>query len=385
MIIGVPREIKDGECRVALTPAGTDALVHAGHVVLVEESAGEASGFADSAYRGAGARLAKDAAEVYGAADLVVKVKEPIAEEYPLLQPGKLLFTYLHLAANEALTRELIARKVTALAYETVQEPDESLPLLVPMSEVAGRMSVQIAAHFLEQTQGGSGRLVGGVAGVPPCRVVIVGGGVVGSNAAQIALGMGADVTVVDRSLPRLRYLDHALHERLTTLASNRSHIAEALARADVLIGAVLVPGARAPKVVSREMVGLMPARSVLVDVAIDQGGCVETARPTTHSHPTYVEEGVLHYCVTNIPGIVPNTSTLALTNATLPYLLELAELGFVAAIAHSPDLAKGVNTLDGHVTNQPVAEAWGLEHLPLEDALTGMGVGLGGAAAPAR
>jgi alanine dehydrogenase len=385
MIIGVPREIKDGECRVALTPAGTDALVHAGHVVLVEESAGEASGFADSAYRGAGARLAKDAAEVYGAADLVVKVKEPIAEEYPLLQPGKLLFTYLHLAANEALTCELIARKVTALAYETVQEPDESLPLLVPMSEVAGRMSVQIAAHFLEQTQGGSGRLVGGVAGVPPCRVVIVGGGVVGSNAAQIALGMGADVTVVDRSLPRLRYLDHALHERLTTLASNRSHIAEALARADVLIGAVLVPGARAPKVVSREMVGLMPPRSVLVDVAIDQGGCVETARPTTHSHPTYVEEGVLHYCVTNIPGIVPNTSTLALTNATLPYLLELAELGFVAAIAHSPDLAKGVNTLDGHVTNQPVAEAWGLEHLPLEGALTGMGVGLGGAAAPAR
>lgn len=372
MIIGIPREIKDGERRVALTPAGTDALVHAGHVLLVEEGAGAASGFPDATYASAGARLVKSAAEVYGAADLVLKVKEPISEEYDLLQPGKLLFTYLHLSADEGLTRELLSRRVTALGYETVQEPDGSLPLLVPMSEVAGRMSVQIAAHFLEETQGGNGRLLGGVAGVPPCSVVVVGGGVVGSNAAQIALGMGADVTVVDRSLPRLRYLDHALHERLTTLASNRAHIAEALARADVLIGGVLVPGARAPKVVSREMVALMPPRSVVVDVAIDQGGCVETARPTTHSHPTFVEEGVLHYCVTNIPGIVPHTSTVALTNATLPFVQELADFGFEAAIARSPDLAKGVNTLAGHVTNQPVAEAWGLAYVPLAEVLGG-------------
>ncbi len=372
MIIGVPREVKDGECRVALTPAGTDALVDAGHVLLVEESAGAASGFPDATYAAAGARLVKSAAEVYGAADLVLKVKEPIREEYDLLQPGKLLFTYLHLAADESLTRELVARRVTAIAYETVQDRDGSLPLLVPMSEVAGRMSVQIAAHCLEETQGGNGRLLGGVAGVPPCSVVIVGGGVVGANAAQIALGMGADVTVIDRSLPRLRYLDHALHERLTTLASNRAHIADALARADVLIGGVLVVGARAPKVVSREMVALMPPRSVVVDVAIDQGGCVETARPTTHSHPTYVEEGVLHYCVTNIPGIVPHTSTVALTNATLPFVQELADLGFEAAIANSPELTRGVNTCAGHVTYQPVAEAWSLPYVPLAEVVGG-------------
>ena len=370
MIIGVPREIKNGECRVALTPAGTSELVAHGHTVILERGAGEGSGFADSAYTAIGAKVIDSAAEVFGAADVVAKVKEPIPAEFPLLQPGKVLFTYLHLAADEALTRALVERKVTAVAYETVQLSDGSLPLLVPMSEVAGRMATQIAAHCLEQANGGSGKLLGGVPGVPPSRVVVIGGGVVGTNAAQIALGMGAQVTIIDKNLARLRYLDEILHGRLTTLAGNPTHIADATAGADAVIGAVLVPGARAPRLVTRTMIANMPRGSVVVDVAIDQGGCIETSRPTTHSAPTYEVDGVVHYCVTNIPGSVAHTSTLALTNSTLPYLIALADHGFRGAIAADPALAKGVNAHAGAITYQSVAEAWNLPYHALASVL---------------
>ena len=366
MIVGIPREIKNGECRVALTVAGASALVGHGHTVLIERGAGAQSGFADAAYLSAGATISDSAAEVYGSADLVVKVKEPVPAEFDLLQPEKMLFTYLHLAADEELTRTLAKRRVTAIAYETVQLPDNSLPLLVPMSEVAGRMSTQIAAHCLEQANGGSGKLLGGVPGVPPSRLVVVGGGVVGTNAALIALGMGAQVTIIDKNLNRLRYLDEILHGRLTTLAGNPTHIAEATAEADAVIGAVLVTGARAPRLVTRQMVANMRPGSVIVDVAIDQGGCVETARPTTHSDPTYTVDDVVHYCVTNIPGSVAHTSTLALTNATLPYVLELADRGFRDAISADPALARGVNAYLGAITYQPVAEAWSLPYRPL-------------------
>ncbi len=366
MIVGVPREIKDRENRVSTTPAGVAEYVARGHQVLVEREAGTGSGFSDAEYVAAGATVIDTHEAVFERAEMIVKVKEPIAEEYDLLRPDQLLFTYLHLAAEEALTRALMRNRVKAVAYETVQLPNGVLPLLTPMSEVAGRMAVQVGAHYLERTQGGRGMLLGGVPGVPGANVVIVGGGVVGTNAAQMALGMGANVTILDRNVERLRYLDQVLHGRIHTLASNRQNVAAAVREADVMIGGVLIAGAKAPKLVTREMIGTMRPGAVVIDVAIDQGGCIETAKPTSHSDPIYTVDGVIHYCVTNMPGAVPRTSTFALSNVTLPYALELADLGLDEAITRDPVLGKGVNVLDGRVTYAAVAEAFGLEAVPL-------------------
>lgn len=368
--IGVPKETKAQENRVSVTPAGAHALTSRGHTVLVERGAGEGSGFADAMYRAAGAQIV-DRAEVYGVADLIAKVKEPQPDEYALYRPGQVLYTYLHLAPDLGLTKGLLERGITGIAYETVQLADGSLPLLTPMSEVAGRMATQIGAQFLERPHGGKGVLLGGVPGVLPARVVIVGGGVVGQNAATIALGMGADVTVIDISLERLRYLDDRYEGRVRTVMSNHHNIAEATARADLLIGAVLLAGARAPHLVTEEMVASMSPGSVVVDVAIDQGGVVATCdHVTTHAEPTYVRHGVVHYSVANMPGAVPHTSTLALTNATLPYLLMLAEKGVHRAVAEDAALAKGVNMVDGHLTYAAVAEAHGLPYRPLQSLL---------------
>ena len=370
MIVGVPKEVKDAENRVSTTPAGAEEYVNRGHRVLVERSAGRGSGFSDAEYVAAGAELIDGPAAVFGLADMIVKVKEPVPAEYDLLRPGQILFTYLHLAADETLTRALMRNRVQAVAYETVQLASGVLPLLTPMSEVAGRMAVQVGAHYLEATHGGGGRLLGGVPGVPGANVVVIGGGVVGTNAAQIALGMGANVVVVDKNVERLRYLDEVLHGRIHTLASNKQNVAVAVREADVVIGGVLIAGAKAPKLVTAAMIASMRSGSVVVDVAIDQGGCIETARPTSHSHPVYEVDGVIHYCVTNMPGAVPRTSTLALSNVTLPYGLELADLGLDEAVARDAGLAKGVNVLDGKVTYQAVAESFSLEHTPLESAL---------------
>lgn len=369
MIVGVPKEIKDNENRVSTTPAGVAEYVARGHQVLVERSAGIGSGFSDAEYELAGATLIDSHAEVFARADMIVKVKEPIAPEYDLLREDQILYTYLHLAAEEQLTRVLMDRKVAAIAYETVELANGSLPLLTPMSEVAGRMSIQVGAHFLEKVHGGRGLLLGGVPGVPPADVVILGGGVVGINAAQMALGMGANVTIIDRSIDRLRYLDHVLHGRINTLASNQQNIAAAVQACDLLIGGVLIPGAKAPKLVTAAMVKTMRQGSVIVDVAIDQGGCVETCRPTSHSNPTFVVDGVIHYSVTNMPGAVPRTSTIALSNVTLPYGLALAERG-MHAVASDPALAKGVNVYKGAITYPAVAEAFALEYTPLEKLL---------------
>lgn len=368
MIIGVPTEIKDQEHRVALIAGGVESLVHAGHRVLVQRGAGLASGFGDDDYRQSGAEIVDTPEQVWSEAEMIVKVKEPLPCEYAFLRPGLLLFTYLHLAANEELTRELMARGVTALGYETVQLGNGSLPLLTPMSEVAGRMVVQIGAHYLEMAQGGRGVLLGGVPGVRPGSVVIIGGGVVGTNAAQIALGLGARVTVIDIDLERLRYLDQVLRGSLSTVASNHRNIAEAVRRAELLIGAVLLPGSRAPILVSEEIVASMAPGSVIVDVAVDQGGCIETIRPTTHSAPTYVQHDVLHYAVPNIPGAVPRTSSYALSNATLPYIAKLADLGFSEAVRRDPTLCAGVNVHAGNVVCRGVAEAFDLSCLPLEE-----------------
>ncbi|MCL6522833.1 MAG: alanine dehydrogenase [Firmicutes bacterium] len=371
MRIGVPREIKQDEARVALTPAGAAALVHEGHQVLVESGAGLGSGFDDEAYARQGATVVREAADVWSGAEMVLKVKEPLPQEFAYFRPGLLLFTYLHLAAARELTQALLEHGVVAVAYETVQLPDRSLPLLTPMSEVAGRMAVQIGAHFLEAPQGGRGVLLGGVPGVPRGDVVIVGGGTVGVNAAKIALGLGAHVTVLDINADRLRYLDDIFGGRITTLASNRANIAEAVHRADILVGAVLVPGARAPHLVTEEMVKSMKPGSVIVDVAIDQGGSVETCdHVTTHSNPAYVRHGVVHYAVANIPGAVPRTSTFALTNATLPYVERLAGLGWREALRRDPSLARGLQTCDGRVTYAAVAEAHGLPYTPAESLL---------------
>lgn len=369
MIVGIPKETKDNENRVSTTPAGVAEYVARGHTVLVERSAGAGSGFDDAAYAAAGGQLVETAAEVFARADLIVKVKEPIEPEYALLREDQMLYTYLHLAAEERLTRVLMERKVAAIAYETVELANGTLPLLTPMSEVAGRMAVQVGAHYLEKVQGGRGLLLGAVAGVQPADVVILGGGVVGINAAQVALGMGANVVIINRSIERLRYLDQVLHGRVATLASNSRNIADAVRQCDLLIGGVLIPGAKAPKLVTRAMVATMRPGAVIVDVAIDQGGCIETARPTTHSNPTYVVDGVIHYCVTNMPGAVPRTSTLALSNATLPYGLELADKG-MAAVRDDPVLAKGVNVFKGHITYPAVAEAFGLAYTPLDRLL---------------
>lgn len=368
MIVGVPREVKDLEHRVSTTPAGVAEFVARGHQVLVERGAGLGSGFSDEEYERAGATLVESHAEVFARAELILKVKEPVPEEYALLRPKQILFTYLHLAANEELTRVLMERCVKAVAYETVQLPSGALPLLTPMSEVAGRMSIQVGAHYLERTYGGRGMLLGGVPGVPGANVLILGGGTVGINAAQIALGMGANVTVIDKNVERLRQLDQLLHGRLHTLASNRNNIAEQVREADLVIGGVLVAGAKAPKLVTRAMISTMRRGAVVVDVAIDQGGCIETARPTTHSHPVYEVDGVIHYCVTNMPGAVPRTSTFALSNVTLPYALELADLGLEAAARKDPVLAKGINILNGAVTHEAVAEAFGLPYRPWEE-----------------
>ncbi len=370
MIIGIPKEIKDQEFRVSTPPGGVRALVQAGHQVLVERNAGQGSGFTDEEYRRAGATVVDTAEEVWQRADMVVKVKEPLPPEFPYLREGLLLFTYLHLAAAEEVTHALIESGTTAIAYETVEDAEGKLPLLIPMSEVAGRMAVQIAAYFLQKTNGGRGKLFAGVPGVRPADVVIIGAGTVGTNAAQIALGMGAHVTLIEKNLNRLRYLDQILHGNLTTLASNVHNIAETVRYADVVIGAVLVKGARAPKLVTREMIAEMKEGSVIVDVDVDQGGCVETIRPTSHSNPTYFVNGVLHYGVPNMPGAVPRTSTFALSNATLPYVLALANKGFIQAVKDDPGLAKGVNVYKGHVTYPAVAEAFGLEYTPLEKLL---------------
>jgi alanine dehydrogenase len=358
MIIGVPKEVKDREDRVGVTPAGVKALTEAGHKVLVETQAGAQSGFSDDDYQNAGAEMVGEAGYVWGKSEMVVKVKEPIEKEYVFFREGLVLFTYLHLAPVRPLTDKLLERKMIGIAYETVLDRQGTLPLLTPMSEVAGRMSVQVGASYLEKERGGRGILLGGVPGVPPAHVTILGGGVVGTNAAKIALGFGAKVTLVDVNLNRLRELDDIFGGRLYTLASNSYNVAHATREADLVIGGVLIPGATAPKIVTRGMVAKMKKGAVIVDVAIDQGGCVETARPTSHSDPSYVVDGVVHYCVTNMPGAVPNTSTLALTNATFPYLLRMANLGVREALRQDAGLAEGLNTWMGKLTYRGVAES---------------------------
>lgn len=358
MIVGVPKEIKDNEARVGVTPAGVKALVEAGHKVLVETQAGALSGFPDDDYQNAGAEIVGDAGNVWGHAEMVVKVKEPIECEYVYFREGLVLFTYLHLAPLPLLTDKLLESKVIGIAYETVRDRQGNLPLLMPMSEVAGRMSVQVGASYLERERGGRGILLGGVPGVPPAHVAILGGGVVGTNAARIALGLGARTTLVDLNLNRLRELDDIFGGRLYTLASNSYNIAQVTREADLVIGGVLIPGATAPKLVTRAMVAQMKKGAVIVDVAIDQGGCVETARPTSHSDPSYKIDGVVHYCVTNMPGAVPHTSTLALTNSTFPYLLRLANLGACEALKQDAGLAEGLNTWLGTLTHPGVAES---------------------------
>lgn len=366
MIIGVPKEIKDYEYRVSLTPDGARVLLQAGHRVVVEPSAGQGSGFSDDAYRQAGVQVAGSKAEVFQQADLIVKVKEPQLSECVLFRPGQVLFTYLHLASLPDLTKALVAADITAIAYETVEARDHSLPMLRPMSEIAGRLAVQIGAHYLGTVQGGRGLLLAGVPGVPPAHVAVLGAGVVGTSAVRIAVGMGARVTVINLDLDRLRFLDDLYGGRIATCAATASAIERAVVEADLVIGAVLVPGARAPKVVSRALVKKMKPGSVIVDVAVDQGGCCETTRPTTHSDPVYVVDGVLHYCVTNMPGIVPHTSTLALTNTTLPYIVRLASEGVEKAIRSDPGLAKGVNVMNSRITCQGVADAHGLRFTPV-------------------
>jgi len=367
MIIGLPKEIKDNEYRVGLTPAGVRALKDAGHEIRVETEAGAGSGFEDSLYERAGGTMVAAADEVWAGADMIVKVKEPIAPEYPRMREGQLLFTYLHLAPDLELTKQLIERKVTGIAYETITDRRGTLPLLTPMSEVAGRMAIQVGAHYLEKMSGGRGILLGGVPGVPAARVVILGGGVVGTNAAKIAVGMGAHVTIIDRDLDRLRELDDIFLSKISTLASSAYMIHDAISQADLIVGAVLVPGAAAPKLVTRSMMKDVPNGAVIVDVAVDQGGCIETSHPTTHSNPTFYVEGVLHYCVANMPGAVPRTSTFALTNATLPYAVKLANKGFFAAIASDAGLKQGVNTYAGHCTYEAVASAQGIPYSPLD------------------
>jgi alanine dehydrogenase len=365
MIVGVPREIKDNEARVGVTPAGAKALVEMGHTVLVETQAGAESSFEDAEYQNAGAEIVGDAGNVWGNSEMVVKVKEPIQSEYVYFREGLVLFTYLHLAPVPDLTEELLRKKVIGIAYETVRDRQGTLPLLTPMSEVAGRMSVQVGATYLEKERGGRGILLGGVPGVPPAQVCIIGGGIVGTNAARIALGFGAKTTIIDVNLNRLRELEDIFGGRLYTLASNSYNLAQATREADLVIGGVLIPGATAPKIVTRAMVKAMKRRAVIVDVAIDQGGCVETARPTSHSNPSYVEEGVVHYCVTNMPGAVPHTSTLALTNSTFPYLLRLANLGPREALKRDPGLAEGLNTWLGVLAHRGVAESQHKEWTP--------------------
>ncbi len=363
MIIGVPKEIKNNENRVALTPAGAQELTKRGHTVYVQNTAGEGSGFSDEEYKSAGAKMIQDAPEVYRLAEMIIKVKEPIEPEYKLIKEGQLVFTYFHFASYEPLTKAMVQSKAVCLAYETVESSDRSLPLLVPMSEVAGRMAIQEGAKYLEKPLKGRGILLGGVPGVKPAKVLILGGGVVGTNAAKIAAGMGADVTIMDVNLHRLRYLDDVMPKNVNTLMSSDYVLREIVKSTDLIVGAVLIPGAKAPKLVTRDMLKTMRPGTVLVDVAVDQGGCIETCTPTTHEEPTYIIDDVVHYCVANMPGAVPYTSTLALTNATLPYAIKLANDGWKKACKENADLRLGLNMINGEVVYKAVADTFNLPY----------------------
>lgn len=367
MKIGIPKEIKNNENRVGATPAGVKELVAHGHTLFVQHTAGEGSGFSDNEYAAAGATILPTIEDVYATADMIIKVKEPIAPEYKLIRKGQLLFTYFHFASDRALTEAMVESGATCIAYETVTDRDNRLPLLIPMSEVAGRMSIQEGARFLEKPQGGRGVLMGGVPGVKPAKVLVLGAGVVGRNAALMAAGLGADVTITDVNLNVLRHCAEVMPKNVKTLYSSRHNIEQELPTTDLVVGSVLVPGAKAPHLVTADMVKMMRPGSVMVDVAVDQGGCFETTHPTTHSEPTYVVDGVVQYAVANIPGAVPYTSTLALTNATMPYALRLANLGWVEACKRDAGLANGVNVVDGKITFKAVADAFGLEYTPLE------------------
>jgi alanine dehydrogenase len=370
MIIGVPKEVKNNENRVALTPAGTQELVKRGHTVYVQVSAGTGSGFSDDDYSKAGAKMIQEAAEVYQSAEMIIKVKEPIEQEYKLIKKEQLVFTYFHFASYEPLTKAMIDSGAVCLAYETVERVDGSLPLLIPMSEVAGRMAIQEGAKYLEKPLKGRGILLGGVPGVMPAKVLILGGGVVGTNSAKIAAGMGADVTIADVNLNRLRYLDDVMPKNVHTIVSNEYTLREMVKDHDLIIGAVLIPGAKAPKLVTRDMLKTMRPGTVLVDVAVDQGGCIETCTPTTHENPTYIIDDVVHYCVANMPGAVPYTSTLALTNATLPYAIRLANMGWKRACQESTELRNGLNVMFGEVVYKGVAEAFNLPHTDVKKFL---------------
>ncbi|WP_031527310.1 alanine dehydrogenase [Dyadobacter crusticola] len=368
MIIGVPKEIKNNENRVALTPAGVTEFRKQGHEVYIQAEAGRGSGFSDEEYAGAGAIILHTIEEVYAIAEMIIKVKEPIESEYALIKEGQLLFTYFHFASSEPLTHAMIERKAVCLAYETVEKTDRSLPLLVPMSEVAGRMAVQEGAKYLEKPMGGFGILLGGVAGVKPANVLVLGGGIVGTQSAKMAAGLGANVTIVDISLPRLRYLEDIMPANVDTVMSNEYNIRELVKGANLIIGGVLIPGAKAPSLITRDMLKLMKPGTVMVDVAIDQGGCFETSKATTHEHPIYDVDGVVHYCVANMPGAVPYTSTLALTNATLPYALQLANQGWKAACTNNEELRKGLNVVNGKVVFKGVSEAWNLPYTDVKE-----------------
>ena len=370
MIVGVPKEIKTEENRVAVTPTGAAAFIARGHKVLVQKGAGLGSGFTDRAYQAAGAILTESGDEIWAQAELIMKVKEPQLSEFPLLRPGTTLFTYLHLAANEIVTRVLLEKKVTAIAYETIQLEDGTLPLLAPMSEIAGRLSLQVGAWCLQAENGGRGILLGGASGVRPGKVIILGAGMSGAAACQIAAGMGAYVSILDVNPTKLRYVHDILGGHMTTLMSNRANIEEEVVEADLIIGSVLIPGAQAPKLISRALVKRMRPGTAFVDISIDQGGCAETSRPTTHRQPIYLEENVVHYCVTNMPAIVPNTSTYALTNSTLSYGLQLANRGFPQALVRDKALRKGLNTFDGKVTHEGVASAFNLPLIPIEEVI---------------
>lgn len=364
MIIGVPKEIKNNENRVALTPAGVAEMQKHGHEVYIQQSAGQGSGFSDEEYVEAGAKILPTIEDVYGIAEMIIKVKEPIASEYPLIKKDQLLFTYFHFASSEELTHAMIKSGAVCLAYETVEKPDRSLPLLIPMSEVAGRMAIQEGAKYLEKPMGGRGILLGGVAGVKPANVLVLGGGIVGTQSAKMAAGLGANVTIVDISLPRLRYLEDIMPANVDTVVSNEYNIKQLIRQADLIIGGVLIPGAKAPSLITRSMLKLMRPGTVMVDVAIDQGGCFETSHATTHQDPIYVVDDIVHYCVANMPGAVPYTSTLALTNATLPYAIQLANKGWVKACKENEELKKGLNVVNGKIVYKGVSDAW---NLPLE------------------
>ncbi|WP_258103358.1 alanine dehydrogenase [Marinoscillum sp. MHG1-6] len=370
MIIGVPKEIKNNENRVALTPAGVTELVKHGHSVMVQSAAGQGSGFTDDVYEKAGSKIISTIEETYGLAEMIIKVKEPIEAEYGLIKKDQLVFTYFHFASYEPLTKAMMKSGATCLAYETVEKSDRSLPLLIPMSEVAGRMSIQEGAKFLEKPSGGRGILLGGVPGVRAAKVMILGGGVVGTNAAKMAAGMGADVTILDVNLPRLRYLDDVMPANVDTLMSNEYNIRELISTHDLIVGSVLIPGAKAPHLITRDMLKDMKPGTVLVDVAVDQGGCIETCKPTTHESPTYVIDDVLHYCVANMPGAVPYTSTLALTNATLPYAIQLANKGWKNACSENKELKLGLNIIEGEIVYKSVADAFGLDYTEVDHFL---------------